>query len=1003
MMDGYGRVVTNLTDLGKKLDGGARFGDAPPNYVAGAGRGLGDTRREALEAAALQIRKNKRAAALSEDGKNGQFDDAEEDEESDVDGKGIPGARALGDEDGGLFANAVYEEDDVEADGVYAAIEKRMASRRQKFRERNAREAMQLYRKDHVPISQQFVPLKRSLEQISEAQWQQLPESANLTRRSKPKGAERYTPAPDALLLQRADRTSVGASRGLVLGQKLDRLGTHNGSMLSGSTNGAQTSVDPPGYLTEMAGMQVGLSSEIGDIKRARLLMRSVVSTNKKHAPGWIAAARLEENAGNMGKARELIEEGCRQCKTNEDVWIESARLHNTSRQAAQKVLAEAVKAVPRSIKVWLQASTLETLYPRKRAILQRALELIPNSAALWRAAVDLEQPREARLLLQRAVDCAPTAVDLWLALAKLESYESAKQVLNRARQALPAEPIIWITAAHLEEVNARAMSQHSNVELSCEESDWPAEVNSNVERIIQRAVRVLSVKSKVVTRAQWIDLLVESSKLLYTHTMRCIARHALGVGLDNFDAELEHAWTTDADSLEARNCILGARSVHEMLWQRFPTNVEVWKRAADFEKRNSNLKRADDLLSKAISNCNSDELWLLAAESKISLQNVHAARAILLEAFAANPHSESIFLAAVQIEIDAKDFARARSLLSHAREHTNSAQVFLQSALIEQMDGQVDKETELLKEGIAKFPCEPELRYRLALRWLNVKNYSKAIEVCELALNGNGEISRMCRKLERFWICLSDCYEKRSDLLRARAVFDRALAFENEMESVWLHSARLEYRLKASENAMDDSANDERILSARNAAVSVLWRGINACKSGICGSLWGALIEAEIPVQQKARSVDALRKCDQDSRVLLAVARLFWRQRKHEKVKVWLLRAISTDKQFGDAWGALLSFEMGAIEERKRQKMCETEKIEEKNEEGNERDAVENEQENLIDSVMRKCTLAKPNHGEIWLKVMSESLHEQLSTVQILKRVSDYFNPTNGMLPWPF
>jgi hypothetical protein len=36
---------------------------------------------------------------------------------------------------------------------------------------------------------------------------------------------------------------------------------------------------------------------------------RSVIQTNPNHAPGWVAIARLEELAGNMGEARKLLQE----------------------------------------------------------------------------------------------------------------------------------------------------------------------------------------------------------------------------------------------------------------------------------------------------------------------------------------------------------------------------------------------------------------------------------------------------------------------------------------------------------------------------------------------------------------------------------------------------------------------------------------------------------------------------------------------------------------------
>ena len=63
------------------------------------------------------------------------------------------------------------------------------------------------------------------------------------------------------------------------------------------------------------------------DVKKARLLLKSVITTNPKHAPGWIAAARLEEVTGRMQTARNTIMRGCEVCPKNEDVWLEAVRL----------------------------------------------------------------------------------------------------------------------------------------------------------------------------------------------------------------------------------------------------------------------------------------------------------------------------------------------------------------------------------------------------------------------------------------------------------------------------------------------------------------------------------------------------------------------------------------------------------------------------------------------------------------------------------------------------
>ena len=94
------------------------------------------------------------------------------------------------------------------------------------------------------------------------------------------------------------------------------------------TTSGSVTSVDPKGYLTSLNSVVLKTDAEIGDIKRARILFDSLVKSNPKHAPGWIAAACLEEHAGRMVAARKLIMTGCEQCPKSEDVWLEAARLH---------------------------------------------------------------------------------------------------------------------------------------------------------------------------------------------------------------------------------------------------------------------------------------------------------------------------------------------------------------------------------------------------------------------------------------------------------------------------------------------------------------------------------------------------------------------------------------------------------------------------------------------------------------------------------------------------
>ena len=72
--------------------------------------------------------------------------------------------------------------------------------------------------------------------------------------------------------------------------------------------------MDPKGYLTSLNSLKVTSEAEVGDIKKARVLLQSVTTTNPKHGPGWIAAARVEEFASKLVQARKIILQGCETC-----------------------------------------------------------------------------------------------------------------------------------------------------------------------------------------------------------------------------------------------------------------------------------------------------------------------------------------------------------------------------------------------------------------------------------------------------------------------------------------------------------------------------------------------------------------------------------------------------------------------------------------------------------------------------------------------------------------
>ncbi len=233
----------------------------------------------------------------------------------------------------------------------------------------------------------------------------------------------------------------VGQARGQLLGFKLDKI--------SDSVSG-QTNVDKKGYMTALNSQPINSDVDIGDFKKARLLLKSVVTSEPKNANGWVAAARLEELDGKLQAARNILHQGLQYNENSEDLWLELARLEPQDK--ARAVLAKAVSSLPKSVKLWIAASDLENDKQVKSKVLRMALENLPNVLKLWKQLIELEEKSEAKQLLYKAVECIPNELELWMALAKLENYEQAKAVLNKARYQLPTEREPWLSAAKLEE-----------------------------------------------------------------------------------------------------------------------------------------------------------------------------------------------------------------------------------------------------------------------------------------------------------------------------------------------------------------------------------------------------------------------------------------------------------------------------------------------------------------------------------------------------------------------
>ncbi|XP_047144488.1 pre-mRNA-processing factor 6 [Hydra vulgaris] len=909
---------------------------SPLGYVAGLGRGAsGFTTRSDIGPARDSTDMPDENAAPIVSKKKADDDEAEDLNESNYDEFAGYG--------GSLFTSGPYEKDDEEADEVYENIDRRMDDKRKERREKKFKETVEKYRQERPKIQQQFSDLKRKLAEVGPEEWASLPEVGD-SRNKKVRNPrpEKFTPVPDSVLRSALlagqtttsvnpmdqfdglttpysglatpasgdlDLNKIGEARKSLVGVKLDQA--------SDSVTG-QTVVDPKGYLTDLQSLTPSSSGDIGDIKKARLLLKSVITTNPKHAPGWIAAARLEEVTGHTQKARNLIIKGTEACPTSEDVWLEAVRLQPVDLSKA--VVAQAIKHLPQSVRLWIKAADLETEVTAQKKVFRKALEQIPNSVRLWKAAVELEEPADARILLTRSVECCPQSVELWLALARLETYENARRVLNKARENIPTDRQIWITAAKLEEANG-------NTPL--------------VDKIIERAVSSLAANTVEINRELWIIDAEEADKAGSIYTAQSIIKTVIGVGIE--DEDRKHTWLEDAESCAVHGAYECARAIYAYALKTFPNKKSIWFRAAYFEKSHGTRESLESLLQNAVKHCPKAEvLWLMGAKSKWMANDIPAARSILALAFQANPNNEEIWLAAVKLESENNEDERARRLLAKARMSAPTARVYMKSARLEWVLGNYAESKALLKESLSKYEDFPKL-------WMmkgQLHEEEKDLYEAQQAYRNGTKKSPTSFQL---WILLARLEEKQGNITKARSVLEQARHRNPRVDLLWLESVRIETR----------GGN-------KDFAKSLMAKALQDCPSS--GQLWAEAIFMETRPQRKTKSVDALKRCEHDPHVLLAVSKLFWSERKLNKAREWFNRTVKIDPDFGDAWAYFYKFELAHGTEANQK------------------------------SIMERCVKSEPRHGEMWNQIAKSTKNWRKKTDEILPIVARTLKPVENI-----
>jgi len=947
---------------------------APDNYVAGLGRGAtGFTTRSDLGPAREGPSEDQIKAAIAK--RSAQLSLAEGKEKDEDEGR-----YQDPDNEVGLFAGGIYEKDDEEADRIWQDVDEKMGKRRQRQRlvchvlfypstsrmlrpvaacqtsglscekideritdqdlstYRELREAAERdeYERKNPKIQQQFADLKRALGTVTDDEWAALPDVKDMTgktKRAREARHERFYAVPDSVLAAARDASElgtsvmddgasseakdgtmtnfaqIGAARDKVLQAHLDQASQSSGIS---STVGTSTSVDPKGYITSLDKLDLAGQVNVGDLERARKLLKSAVESNPASAPGWIAAARVEELAGKTVAARSMIARGCQHCPKSEDAWLENIRLNEN--RNAKVIAAEAIKANLRSVRLWTEAMKLENDPVSKKRVVRRALDHIPESETLWKAAVNLEEdPDDARLLLAKATEMIPNSIELWLALARLETPKRAKAVLNRARNAIRTSHEIWIAAARLQEQLGEG------------------DKKTNVMR---SAVKALVKESAMPKREEWIAEAEKCEDEGAVATCGSIVMETLGWGLDE-DDDRKDTWAEDAKASIGRGKYHTARAIYAYALRVFVNSKSLWLAAVDLERNHGTKEELCQVLEKGVEACpHSEVLWMMLAKERLLAGQLDEARRVLGRAFHQNPNNEDIWLAAVKLEADNGETGQARDLLSTARKNAPTDRVWMRSVAFERQLGNNDAALELVQEALQLFPAAPKL-------WMMKGQIYEDIGRIPQARDAYSTGVKAVPTSVPLWLLFSRLEEGAGAVVKARSVLDRARQAVPKSPELWCELIRVERR-------------------AGNAAQAKTLMATALRQMPRSGLLWSERIwHLEVRTQRKPLALEAIKQVENDPILFVAVARIFWGERKLERAQSWFEKALVLDPDVGDSWAWYFRFlqQHGTPEKR--------------------------------GEVVTKCVMNDPRHGESWQAIAKDPRNAKKNVEELLHLVA--------------
>ncbi|EEQ31829.1 pre-mRNA splicing factor [Microsporum canis CBS 113480] len=586
-------------------------------------------------------------------------------------------------------------------------------------------------------------------------------------------------------------------------------------------------------------------------------------------------------------------------------------------------LLESVTKTNPKHSPGWIAIARLEEIAGRigaARNYIARGCELCPKSEDVWLENIRLNDNHNAKIIAANAIKNNDRSTRLWIEAMKLESDSRAKKnVLRQAILHVPQSVTIWKEAVNLEENpdDARLLLAKATEMIPLSVELWLAlarlETPENAQKVLNAARKAVPTSRDI-----WIAAARLQEQMGTAHKVNVMKRAVQSLARDSAMPKREE-WIGEAEKCEEEDAILTCNAIiRETLgWglDEDDDRKDIWMEDAKGSIARGKYETARAIYAYALRIfVNKKSVWLAAADLERNHGTKESLWQLLEKGVEACPQCEDLWMQLAKEKWQAGEIDNTRRSVAYERQLGNK-----------------DHALDLVNQGLQLYPKADKL-------WMLKGQIYESDGQLQQAREAYGTGTRACPKSVPLWLLASRLEEKAGVVVKARSVLDRARLAVPKNAELWTESVRVERR-----------ANN--IGQAKSLMSKALQEVPNS------GLLWSESIwHLEPRTHRKPRSLEAIKKVDNDPILFVTVARIFWGERRLEKAMTWFEKAIVANSDLGDVWAWYYKFLLQHGTDEKRE------------------------------DVLTKCIATEPKHGEIWQTVSKDPANAHKTTEEILK-----------------